>query len=431
MTTPRFVAATLVLLTVISAVVAAQRPDPPTSRLFPEPSRVLADYPDDVARWAALTALYFAAGEKSPDGQYKASYAKSTAYFSAIGTIEEAHHIGTPQEDKDFAAKIQAARRDRANTRAVLERYHLADLPTAARPPAGAASGPPLPPAPRVDPEVEFQKAVPVWLLTIGVMWLVAWVIVHRPMHYPVAPVSSTSSLVLPDAIRLVQVPGSSYGLEGDSNIVTEDKTYTETTYSTFTTPGTIQTVGDAVYRFPGQVQTVANTVVKDRLWLRDPTGQESVWVLSGGVFVVRVGHVVSRVGTRGPNGLGFIVACNHNTGQCVVFNGTIGAYHGGYGRGAWILPTLVGVVGWVYGGARLIPLLGIDPLPMAFLSFTILGVIGSPIIALFVNARVHTKLFRQRNAYFAEHYLPAIRQFLLQQSPAVLARFGVTASHP
>jgi len=41
----------------------------------------------------------------------------------------------------------------------------------------------------------------------------------------------------------------------------------------------------------------------------------------------------------------------------------------------------------------------------------------------------VQTNLFQKRNKYFAEKYLPAIRQFLLQQSPAVIARFSGPAA--
>jgi hypothetical protein len=266
-------------------------------------------------------------------------------------------------------------------------------------------------------------------MLTIGVMWLIARQIVHRPMHYPIVQDQPNASLVLPDAIRIVDAFGCRYGLEADSGVVTEEKTWTETTHTTYTTPGSVQTVGDAVYSFPGRQETYSHTVQKDRLWLRDSSGHEAVWVITGGVFSVRVGHVVSRVGTRSGEAVDFIVACNQTTGQCVVFNGPIGRYHGGSSRGALVWPVFVGIAGWVYGGWRLIPLLGIEPFPMALLSFSILGAIGSVIIAFVLNSRIHRKLFLKRNAYFAQKYLPAIRQFLKDQSPAILARFGSAPS--
>jgi hypothetical protein len=101
----------------------------------------------------------------------------------------------------------------------------------------------------------------------------------------------------------------------------------------------------------------VASTVQKDRFWLRDTNGHESAWVISGGVLSARVGHVVSRVGTRDGETVDFIVACNHSTGQCVVFNGTVGRYHGAPTRRTWPIATLVGTAGWVLGGWNLIPL--------------------------------------------------------------------------
>ena len=244
-------------------------------------------------------------------------------------------------------------------------------------------------------------------------------------MNYPIPPAPTGGALVLPESLRIVQVPGCRYALEIDSGEVTEEKTWTETTFTTYTTPGSVQQVGDALYVYPGQSHASATTVQKDRFWLRDAAGHETAWVISGGVFTARVGHVVSRVGTRNGETVDFIVACNHSTSQCVVFNGTVGRYHGAPTRGAWLISTLAGTAGWVVGGWNLIPLLGQDSFAMALVSFAIMGLIGSTIIGLFVTSKVQTNLFQKRNKYFAEKYLPAIRQFLLQASPTVIARFG------
>jgi hypothetical protein len=215
-----------------------------------------------------------------------------------------------------------------------------------------------------------------------------------------------------------------------DSGLVTEEKTWTETTYSTYATPGSVQTVGDTVYTFPGRQETVASSVQKDRIWLRDVGGHESSWTITGGTFDVRAGHVVSRVGTREGDKVQFMVACNHVTGQFVVFPGTVGRYHGSPNRSSSRIALLIGVVGWVYGGWNLIPLLGQDSFAENLVGFTIMGLIGSFLIALFVNGRIHGKIFKMRNAYFSQKYLPELRQFLLQQSPAVIARFPTTPAH-
>src|SRR5215468_2388325 len=117
---PRIVAAFITVLLVSSAAASAQGQESATSALFPDPARVVADYPDDARRWAALTWLYRAGQDRLPNGEYKASYQKSSAYHQAIGTIEEKYHLGTPQADKAFADRISALNRDRAFQRQVL-----------------------------------------------------------------------------------------------------------------------------------------------------------------------------------------------------------------------------------------------------------------------------------------------------------------------
>src|SRR5262245_10805449 len=71
-----------------SARASAQRPESPTSKLFPGTDRVFADFHDDAERWVACEALFFASLEKLPDGQYKASYDKSSSYQLTMGSIQ-------------------------------------------------------------------------------------------------------------------------------------------------------------------------------------------------------------------------------------------------------------------------------------------------------------------------------------------------------
>jgi hypothetical protein len=417
--------AVALLFTFLAAGVAAlaQGQESATSALSPTAARVFADYGDDATRWAALTWLYRASMDRLPNGQYKASYQKSSEYQQTIGSIEAKYHLGTPQADKAFGDKISALGRDRAFQQQVLARYHLDTLPT------GSAAGAGQPPARPANPEIELQKAVPWWLVTIAVMGLVAWYRVSRPVNYPIAPAPSGATVGLPESLRVVEVPGCRYALEADAGQVVDEKTWTETTYSTYTTQGSVQQVGDSLYVFPGRQQMIATTVQKDRFWLRDAAGRESAWVISGGVFTARVGHVVSRVGTRNADTVEFIVACNHSTGHCVVFNGTVGRYHGAPTRRAWIITTLLGTLGWIVGGWHLIPLLGQDTFAEGLLGFAILGLIGSTIVGLFVTSWIQGRIFQRRNAYFAQKYLPAIRQFLLEQSPAMIARLGAPAA--
>jgi hypothetical protein len=47
----------------------------------------------------------------------------------------------------------------------------------------------------------------------------------------------------------------------------------------------------------------------------------------------------------------------------------------------------------------------------------------------LIVVSKVQGKLFKKRNKDFAEKYLREIRKFLVEQSPAVIARFGGPAA--
>lgn len=97
---------------------------------------------------------------------------------------------------------------------------------------------------------------------------------------------------------------------------------------------------------------------------------------------------------------------------------GTVGRYHGASTRRAWLITTVVGTVGWVVGGWNLIPLLGQDSFAMALLSFAIMGLIGSFFIALIVVSKVQMNSFKKRNKYFAEKYLPALRNFCCKRRP-------------
>ncbi|HKW02770.1 MAG TPA: hypothetical protein VJN96_23305 [Vicinamibacterales bacterium] len=210
-------AALLAAFLAVGASGSAQGQESASSALFPTAAKVFADYPDDAGRFGALTWLYRASMERLPNGQYKASYEKSSAYQQTMGGIQEKYHLGTPQADKAFADRITALSRDRAFAQQVFARYHIDTLPTGPQTPAAAQ--------PRANPEVELQTAVPWWLTTIALMGLVAWYRVSRPVSYPIPPAPSGDAITLPESLRVVRVLGSTYALEADAGLVLEEKT--------------------------------------------------------------------------------------------------------------------------------------------------------------------------------------------------------------
>jgi hypothetical protein len=117
-------------------------------------------------------------------------------------------------------------------------------------------------------------------------------------------------------------------------------------------------TVAIRTYQTAPRLRTAVSTTRKDRIWLRDHTGRESAWMITGGVLEARTSHVLSRIGRPMGDEVMFLMACNHTTGQIVSLDGGIQAQHHAPFLRAWFAATLVGTAGFLFGGWNMIPLI-------------------------------------------------------------------------
>jgi hypothetical protein len=393
----------------------AQRPESPTSQLFPTTDRVFADYKDDAERWAACEALLTASMQKLPDGQYKASYQKSSSYQQTMGSIQfKYEQMGKDAPAaKEFFARIEKLRADTAFRQKVMGRYGLGALPT--------ATAKDLQPRIQKSGEQLTREAAPYWLATLVAMWLVTRFLVRTAGNRFVDPGGGGG---LPESLRVINVLGRRYAVGTDSGVVVEETTWSDTTTSTIQTPGSVQTFGDTTYVTVPQQQTVTSTVRKDRIWVRDAAGREKAWNFSNAGLDVRVGHVLSYVGRQTGEDITFLMAYNHTTGQFV--NLPMGLPHYAPFFRASIAAALVGTAGFVYGGWEMIPM--IRPEEIFFwnlIAFAVVGLIFSTIWgwlgAFFQGGRV----IRKRNALYERNYVPRFREWFQQNTPALMSRFA------
>jgi len=407
------------LVAAASASTLAQRPESATSKLFPTADRVYADFPDDAQKWAALRALYEASMERLPDGSPKASYEKSSNYQVNINLLEQQYGQADPSSPKakEFHDRIESLRNDKAFRLQVLDKYGISKLPTGSRKPPTAQ------PTVRTTGEELIQEAAPYWLGTIILMWLVARQMVRAGGSGPRPAPSSGGDL--PADLQIVEVTARRYGVELDSGVVLEERTWTETTTTHTTTPGQVITVGDQTYQTAPQHSTAISTTRKDRIWLRDHNGRESAWMITGGVLEARTSHVLSRIGRPVGDDVQFLMACNHTTGQIVSLDGGIQAQHSAPFLRAWIAATLVGTAGFLFGGWNMIPLIDdTQPFAMNALGLGIEGLIGSTIMGIFMAILAGRSLIKRRNNEFYKNWVPKYRDFFRQFTPVVTARF-------
>src|SRR5471032_3353484 len=110
--------------------------------MFPDPSKVTADYPDEVERYAAFSTLYDALMADAPKPVSSAIYQKSSIYMETYNGIESQHLMAGRQSP---AYQTWAVQRDKmiddfTFRHSVLDKYQLTSLSPIARPPPSAVN---------------------------------------------------------------------------------------------------------------------------------------------------------------------------------------------------------------------------------------------------------------------------------------------------
>jgi len=429
---------------------AAQAPaqNRDVSTLFPEPNQVKADFPADPKRYAAFFALSTTFNATASRPLSRAAYTKSFDYEGAYNGIETLHMQQgmRSQAYKDWAAQRDKLVTDRAFLRSVLDKYHVANLPRAARPaPAPPPNAPPgyaSPPAQsRMSPE-EARHRLFIWALPlVPVSWIAMYVLplllLRRSGTTRLLAVSQNPPLAgspsLPESLHVVHLPGVRYAVKTFSGFVLDKQTTFTTTSVTTTTPGHVNVVGNVATVTPGQTTTHRTTHRTDVLRVRTPEQREATWTFTGQSGVnIFAGQMISAVARPMKDDFSeFLVSYNHNTGQVVPAEGLDNANRTS-GLMAFLaqpMATVAGtlgfliVVGYYLTTPPYIFQFGLD---MGGFILLLFSAFCSLTVAFFLTHWLQYKVMQQRNALFLAKYGPQFRQFFEQSTPALQKRFDV-----
>lgn len=401
---------------------------------FPQPSKINADYPDDAERYATFTILNDFLYNTTRGPHYDLAYALNQQYFKGFGAIEfkysrQAQH--TP-EGTNFWSRAGKLMYDASFKQAVLNKYHIADLPEVAAPTASGPSPEMVRESVRQDTikKMKFLATVVGWPLVL--VTFVAMYLMARPMVKNTATQMTTTPgpahragdlTPLPDSLRTVAVPGMKYVVEAYSGLILNKETTVQTQVHTTTTPGEVHTVGGQVYTTPGQTSRSVTTTQTDTLWLRLPDGKEVTWRFVNTPFKMMKDQIISILAMQTKRGdLNFLLGYNHNTDELQ----RLGFAHGARIGGGWIVATCVGTIG--FGIA--LRFLSLDPDSVLYQIFMALrgpwtfvaGAVLAAVAAVFVAMFARNSVVSERNAVFIKRYLPGFKKHF-EQCTAPLRR--------
>ncbi len=103
---------------------------------FPDPAKVVGDFPDSAEQYAALRVLSSAVNATKGPGTYE----KESAYMQYMGAVESRAEAAGPDAAKAFSTRSAQLIRDPVFKRRVLDRYHLPAV-QAQQPQASGGSG--------------------------------------------------------------------------------------------------------------------------------------------------------------------------------------------------------------------------------------------------------------------------------------------------
>ena len=399
----------------------------------------MAAYPDEVERFVALRILNITLNRVTT-GRTPGAYEKGSSYMQALQQISAGHDIEQPnaKASKDFGERVRKLGADLRFRQSVLERYHLTDLSAESQPVAPGQS----PTASRLPEDVEATQANrvlfpcgPIWLATLVLMCFVPRIIwnITGQLGNSKAPSGGIrlDSGQLPDPLREFRLLGFDYQAGVQSGKVIEEKTWSETHVNSVTAPATFQVVGDQVYQSGGGTTTSSSTVTKDRIWVRTPNGGEAAWTFSGGKFVARQGQVLSGITQPSGDGSHFLIVFNHTTGQFETYRPISTGQRKIGIMLAWIITTLLGAAGFVFGTALLfMPGGSVTSLfsPAGMLTFMVILVrggfgclIGAAITARLIIGYLRGKIEGERGARFDKEFKPVYMRFLQESTPVIV----------
>jgi hypothetical protein len=422
----------------------AQNPD--VSAKFPEPATVVADYPDEAERWGAFNVLYAALNNAAPKPMSKPAYAKFFAYQSSYDAIVTAK-MADRQSYKDFNARCEKLFTNTNFAHSVLQKYGLSAY--AKHQPAlaqGPSPGPAPPqrkpfstPVPEPNPITDawpYPQSFPLLLLFLLPVAFCTWIALQltgsgRAVLPTPAPVAGGLP-ALPESLRAVSVPGVRYAVYVLSGIILqkEENVFTQS-YSTTTAGSMIPMGGRQFHHVPGQTTTHTESTREQIIWVRTPQKIEQSWTLYNSDIRLRPGQIVSVLVRPLSKDTGdILLAYNHTTGtldKCPAMQKAHG--NRGFIRREIVQWTanLAAGLGAAVVTRRYLPIFVHGQLYASFLVWWLFGAVVLVTLSFLVVTPLMTKLTRnRRNAAFDRKYLPGLRQFFEQGTPALQKTFAL-----
>jgi hypothetical protein len=428
--------ATLAAACVTAAVLASTAAAVDVAARFPDPHRVIGDYPDEVQRYVAFEVLEHEINRDVPRPQSPAAYQKNFAYGAAYNAIESGHMMRGPRspEYQQWAKARDALLNDVEFRRSVLSRYGVADLPALGRPPPVNVDKLPAPtPGPPSNKQIlwrAFYRALPVTLPCFVMMFLLPWLMINRsgikqsPSSLP--PNSDPKLPPLPESLRVIRLPSVRYPIVTASGLVLDAKTSyiaRTTYYLAQQTP----TTGP----YAGQPVATSHTelVRCDHLRVRTTHMSEVAWTLYGGGFDVFAGQTISVVlRQRKDRNFDILLAYNHNTGTLGTQTEQLTDAHRARGLFSQTVSFFAGVLPCTALAAMAVAS-GIENLievSMEYLEVMLVpGAICSLTIAFFWTRWLKHEVPRRRNRQLLKKYGPGFGRYFAQCTPVLQGIFG------
>jgi hypothetical protein len=396
------------------------------SGVFPDPNQVALDFPDEAERYVAFNLLWDTSKLTKPN-----ETAQRGAYYRASEGVRQKYMVAGDAAYKIFNERMGNLNVDPNFRKAVLEKYHLTNLPIqqpAPDRPNGGVVFPVTPIARSGDVTDDMikgalVKASPYMIATLLLMALISRIMVRSASTLSaVTPArkSNDDLPALPESLRVVKLPLLEYSMDVLSAIAIDKETTMHMQSVTTTTGGQIYSVGNQVHSTPGQTSTSVSTTQVDLIWVRTAEGRETSWSFTGGDFKVRPGHFLSAIILPGKeNSSEFLMAFNHNTEQFKTFRAI--PFPVRHGK-AWLVSAFIGSIGFGIAVAIILsiqPDSQADPIHRILQPIVdwIMGGIIAAIPALIIVGMAGGKLGRQRNVVFQRQYLPAIQPFLAERT--------------
>jgi hypothetical protein len=424
----------VVALAPLAATAAPAKPDDRTRAIearFPDPQRLLADFPDQPERTAALIVMrdeLYASNGKWAGGKvaaYNRAFMEVRAEQTRSGVALD--NGGMTHDQRRLIYPGSGDPRVKPFRRMLFSKY----LP--GQPNSQATEDQAI----RDEDQRTFAelRALAAGLAIILAVMIVPWIYVR--MRYPrtgppaVEAAPSGDPLTLPAGLAEVRLPRLSYTVEWIGGFVFDTKTWNKVEVDVTTSGGGVSVNPNVPANSPHlatvqptTVETKIRNIRQDQIWVRDLNGDHLTWTFTGGAFAVAPGQIVSILtlagkGDKGPT----LLAYNHDTKQLETFrNRPLDAVHRVPGLPPWATATLFGTV----GSLALRGTLGMTMRALAGgYSGLIAGLVPAIIVGGLGTLSVKAYYGLRRSSAYQRIYLPAYRRLFERATPELRAAFA------